>query len=180
MCKSTLHRLLNIVRQPGKKKGERGVGEGRGGEREKRNGSRRKSNTPKGWPESKVIEWETRENEDRRGGVGEWRQRRKMETGRLKQGAAGDAPGGGRWRVRRFAPRLPVTCPGSTTPRPISLFLSRRGNLFFCFLFFRSVSSFFQSRRLRYFGTFVRPKHNKWQYVVKNVNGLRIEQPRDS
>jgi len=90
-----------------------------------------------------------------------------------KMGAAGDAPGGGRWRVRRFAPRLPVTCPDSTTPRPISLFLSCRGNLFI-----RSVSSFFfQSRRLRYFGTFVRPRHNKWQYV-KNVNALCIERPR--
>lgn len=73
-----------------------------------------------------------------------------METGRLKQGAAGDAPGGGRRRVRRFAPRLPVTCPDSN-PRPIS----RRGTLF------RSVSSFLFSfppepPTVRYFGTFVR------------------------
>lgn len=68
-----------------------------------------------------------------------------METGRLKQGAAGDAPGGGRWRVRRFAPRLPVTCPGSTTPRPISLFLSRRGNLFFVFFFSVQFLLFFRA-----------------------------------
>lgn len=97
-----------------------------------------------------------------------------METGRLKQGAAGDAPGGGRWRVRRFAPRLPVTCPDSTTPGPSLSF-----SLVVIIFFFVRFLPFFQSRRLRYFGTFVRPRHNKWQYV-KNVNALRIERPRDS
>jgi len=66
MCEGTLHQLLNIVRQLGRKG----------------NGSRRKPNTPKGWPESKVVEWEARENEDRRGGVGERRQR----GGRWRQG----------------------------------------------------------------------------------------------
>lgn len=82
-----------------------------------------------------------------------------METGRLKQGAAGDAPGGGRRRVRRFAPRLPVTCPRL---QPLVPSPGPRGTLF------RSVSSFFflfsegEGRRLRYFGTFVRPRHNKW------------------
>ena len=43
----------------------------------------------------------------------------KAEAGRLKQGAAGDAPGGGRRRVRRFAPRLPVTCLGFNPLAPI-------------------------------------------------------------
>src|SRR5436190_20609093 len=107
-----------------------------------------------------------------------------METGRLKQGAAGDAPGGGRLPVRRFAPRLPVTCPDFTTPRPITLSLSRalslslvhlEAILSFSFDFFL----FFRSRRLRYFGTLVRLRHNKWQYV-KNVNALCIERARAS
>lgn len=104
-----------------------------------------------------------------------------METERLKQGAAGDAPGGGRRRVRRFAPRLPVTCPDSN-PRPIS----RRGTLF------RSVSSFFlvsfffclflsraaDHKILRHFRPAAR-RHNKWQYV-KDVNTPRNERARDT
>lgn len=101
-----------------------------------------------------------------------------METGRLKQGAAGDAPGGERRRVRRFAPRLPVTCLGSPQPLVRSLFLSFVAALFFV-RFPPFFFSFLQSRRLRYFGTFVRSRHNKWQYI-KDVNALRIERARDS
>lgn len=143
MCESTLHQLLNIVRQ---RREERGG--------EKRNGSRRKRAEGLARVEGGGVRGP--KNEDGRGGVGERRrrERRKMETGKLKQGAAGDAPGGGRWRVRRFAPRLPVTCPDSTTPRPISLFPSRRDNLFFFFFFVHFLPFFFpepSTKILRHF-----------------------------
>lgn len=71
-----------------------------------------------------------------------------------------------------FCPPPSGHVPELHNPSPISLFRSRRGNLFFV-----RFLSFFQNRRLRYFGTFVRPRHNKWQYV-KNVNAVRIDATR--
>lgn len=74
------------------------------------------------------VKAEEKKEEDRIGqderGRESWRwmrrERRKTKAGRLKQGAAGDAPGGGRRRVRRFAPRLPVTCLSTPRPHPFS------------------------------------------------------------
>lgn len=70
----------------------------------------------------KVKKKEKRIRQDKR--EKERRKKGKAKAGRLKQGAAGDAPGGGRRRVRRFAPRLPVTCLSlNPSPPPNHLFV---------------------------------------------------------
>lgn len=81
--------------------------------------------------EVKKLKKKKDKREERRG---------KAVAGRLKQGAAGDAPGGGRRRVRRFAPRLPVTClvsPQPPRPHPFSSF----AQLSFRFSFFPLLRS---------------------------------------